>query len=222
MTIEYNTKTMAAVFDRWKFVRTHVARFFHQTNNITINKYIAGGDIYVSKLLAFCNDRNVDLLQYFMHDGKPYYTNMCELAALEDAGIRVDDILRDRSIVVEPVRNIFHNETTEPTKTVPIEASQQEETAKLESSQLEEGSFNNLLRQLHTHEREALDRQRQDLMTLVNYKDRIIAAKEEEICRLRDMVRDALQGKIVSPDIFHSASMVAGEIREKYTTSDEF
>ena len=101
MQTTYNTQALSDIFKKYRVVRSNVAALFHQSNNQTIDGWLAGKDIYLSRLLGICNHYQMDLLSFIRLGDHTFQTTLQDLRRFERAGLSLTDIMRQHG--VEPV-----------------------------------------------------------------------------------------------------------------------
>lgn len=101
MQTTYNTQALSAIFKKYRVVRSNVAKLFHQSNNQTIDGWISGKDIRLSRLLGICNHYQMDLLSFIRLGDHTFQTTLQDLRRFERAGLSLIDVMRQHGI--EPV-----------------------------------------------------------------------------------------------------------------------
>lgn len=186
-TINYQNNALKMFVERFGIVRTHMARLFKQTNNVTVERWLAGKDIYLGSLLTISNTYKLDLLSFFDHDGKPFSTTIEEIVRMEDAGLTLKDLLREKDLDMDDKEcNTLSGTATTPSTTASQEQEQKsaaESIAILPTDILDK--FIDMQTRAYTHEQASLNQQRQDLQIVIEHKDALIAELQKEIKKLR-------------------------------------
>lgn len=186
-TINYQSNALKRFVERFGIVRTHMARLFKQTNNLTVDRWLAGKDIYLGSLLTICNTYKLDLLSFFNHNGKPFGTTIEEIACMEEAGLTLKDLLKEKGLEVEDNEcNTLSGTSPVPTAQTPATSEQQraaENIAALPTDILDR--FIDMQTRAYSHEQASLNQQRQDLQIVIAHKDALIADLQRELKKLR-------------------------------------
>lgn len=73
--IEYDNCRIAELLKRLNLTRADIRRDLAVTNDATVKRWIEGGDIYISRVVDFCNTYKISILEFFNEDGR----NLLEL-----------------------------------------------------------------------------------------------------------------------------------------------
>lgn len=162
---------------------TRISKMLGQTNNITVNRWLGGCDIYVNALVNLCNMLQLDLLSFFTYNGQPLQTSLADIIRLEQSGLNLRQILEEKG--VNPA-------TEQESHTLPTEPHSSPTPTQPNIQSLPTELLDRMIAiqcQAHEHERQMLEQQRADMQTIIDDKDKQIAKLEKELKRLRVIER---------------------------------
>lgn len=194
-TFSFNTHAVSELFRKYRIIKTQVAKQFKQTNNVTVERWINGNDLYTSPLARLCSYYNLDLLSFFQHDGKPFSTTTQDIIAMEEAGLSLRDLMREHG--VEPCKESemrtlideFSNPSAAPAepereRTVTFETPATEPNAPATTTIAPEEIIDRFIEfqtKAYTHEQESLERQRKAMQAIIDRQDATIAELKKEL-----------------------------------------
>lgn len=77
---EYDKHKLTEIMAEKNVLKFHLQKHFNYTNGTTIDRWVNGEDIYLSKLLELCNYMEISPMEFILIDGKPLsQINMTEL-----------------------------------------------------------------------------------------------------------------------------------------------
>lgn len=169
---------------------------FGHTNNITINRWLAGKDIYISSLVQFCNYFKTDILSFFTYEGKTFNTNIGDIIKLEKAGLDIQELLRQNNIdPCTPEDSLVRAQDELPTDD-PSHPHYTKQPASIGTNNWMDNMPASYLDQFikfqcnaHEHERQMLEQQRIDMQSIIDDKDKQIKRLEKEVKRLLSVER---------------------------------
>lgn len=71
MSYTYNNRKIKEILDSKGLSKRKVRIALNMANDITVQRWIAGEDIYIGRLLEFCNKFNLSPLDFIEYNGKP-------------------------------------------------------------------------------------------------------------------------------------------------------
>ena len=185
--INYDTQALSQQLSRFGIAKTRLAKLFRQTNNLTVNRWISGGDIYLSSLLTIVNTFGIEFMSFFSHDGHPFATRIADIALMEEAGLRLPDILQQHGI--EPTSDSPSAQRRHTADTGTAEGGNPPTAQHIAGAEILPGDildrFLKFQCAAHEHEQQALQRQQDLYQQMIADKDKQIASMEKELKRLR-------------------------------------
>lgn len=106
MKLSYNKNALKSFIENRTILVTRVSHLFKYTNNVTVNRWANGKNIYIHNLLAICNEYKLDLLAFLKHNERPFTTTIEEIIAMENHGVRLKDLLKEKGIEYEQCQTI--------------------------------------------------------------------------------------------------------------------
>lgn len=180
---------------------TRIAKIFNHTNNISINRWLEGNNIYTHSLLGLCNLLKLDLLSFFTYNGKTFQTNFGDIVRMEEAGLNLRDFLTEHGVTpcdFNESRTLSQQTPHEPFaiedpshplyKPIPP-AIGTSDTPKFPSEILD--YIIKLQCNATEHERVALEQQREDLNAIIDEKERQISKLGKELKQAQEMLKKA-------------------------------
>lgn len=194
METTYVTTALQDFFNKYKIVRTHVARLFSQTNNIVLNRWLSGKDLYVSSLLKICNAYDMDLLSFFQLGGHSFTTTLHDLLKFEEAGLKLTDVMREKGIDpanVKKYRSLAKDVNT-TTDTVPAKPNDLKDKQPEDEAEAQTGGYATMSADIldrfvqmqtsaYAHEQEALRQLRADMQMIIDRQDAQIKELQKEL-----------------------------------------
>lgn len=192
-SITFNTSAVSELFRKYRIIKTQVAKQFNQTNNVTVERWISGNDIYSTPLARLCSYYNLDILSFFLHDGKPFRTATQDIILMEEAGLNLRDLMREHG--VEPCKESemrtlideFHNTSAapaEPARTITFDAPAASPDAPAAPAIAPEDIIDRFIEfqtKAYSHEQESLERQRKAMQEIIDRQDATIAELKKEL-----------------------------------------
>lgn len=197
--LTYRTDALRTLSEQLCIPPTRISKFFGYTNNKTVDRWIAGNDIYVASLVNICNTFRIDLLSFFTYEGKTFNTNLGDIIAMEKAGINLRNVIEEHNVKPCSYNDFRTLSPLTPHDATPADdpkhPSRHTTSAIGTSEQLQSMPTEFIDRiiamqcQAHEHERQMLEQQRADMQTIIDDKDKQIAKLEKELKRLRVIER---------------------------------
>lgn len=187
--LSYRTDALKQLSSLLRIPPTRMAKAVGQSNNITIDRWLKGYDIYTTSLVNLCNLFHLDILSFLTYDDKSFKTNMGDIIKMEQAGLDLRDLLKEKEVepcTFDECRTLSDATPHDPSSintTYPATPSIGQY-----STPTPEAFIDKLIAfqcQAHEHERQMLEQQRQDLQTVIDDKDRQIAALQKELNRMK-------------------------------------
>lgn len=197
METTYVQTALSSFFEKYKIVRTHVARMFSQTNNLVINRWLNGSDIYVGSLLKICNAYEMDLLSFFKLNGHTFKSTLHDLMKFEESGLSLKDVMLERGIEptsIKKYRSLSEDVeiTMSTTAATPNDLKQtKEEPADEQTDKTKNGyatmsadildRFVQAQTAAYAHEQASLQRQREDMQKIIDHQEETIKGLQKEL-----------------------------------------
>lgn len=218
--INYKDDALRQFVEKCGIVRTHLARLFNQTNNLTVDRWLSGKDIYLGSLLTICNTYRLDLLSFMLHDNKPFATTVEDIALMEDAGLNLRDIMKEHGVeLAQP--GCYSLQADAPMPSLAAMAAQPETPAPAPEptiTNMPSDMIDKIIlvqTRAYEHEQQSLKRQRADLQNIIERQD-------AEIAELKKELRKQRQSSVVPYPINSSRTIVVNDSTSmKYNDESE-
>lgn len=193
--LTYRIDALRTISDLLMIPPTRISKHFGYTNNITVERWMAGKDIYTTSLIHLCNTFKLDLLSFFTYEDRAFQTNLGNIIAMEKAGLNLHDILIEKGVApcqFDDFRTLSPLTPHEPLPaedpTHPRHHTQPASIGSTPASTMPSDVLDRMIAfqcNAHEHEKQMLEQQRRDMQAIIDDKEKQIAKLEKELKRLR-------------------------------------
>ena len=179
--------------NKYRIVKTQISKQFRQTSNVTVDRWLNGGDIYSTPLARLCSFYNLDLLSFFMHDDKPFRTTIQDIIRMEEAGLDLRQLMQEHDVnpckesemrtLIEEFGNTSHA-NAKPERSITFDTPVSEPAAPATSVIAPEDIIDRFIEfqtKAYAHEQESLERQRKAMQEIIDRQDATIAELKKEL-----------------------------------------